>query len=103
MASIQQFEKNQNSVLPSRPLALSRFGFQGVGFKFGFELGRDQRIRRTQCGTWNPKPYNLKPRSGWVVVVKVETVEEGAERCPAAIGSDSLAFQNKDTEESCKL
>ena len=55
----------------------------------GGGMGRRQRIR-TQCGTWNPKPHNFKPRrGGWVVVVKVETADVGAERCPAAIGSDS--------------
>ena len=53
-------------------------------------MGRTQRIRRTQCGTWNPKPYNLKPqKGGWVVVVNVETADVGAENGPAAIGSDS--------------
>ena len=52
-------------------------------------MGRRQRIRRTQSGTWNPKPHNLKPRSGGCVAVKVETTDVGAERGPAAIGSDS--------------
>ena len=66
-------------MLPSRPLALPRFGFQGVGFKFSSWKGTNESEEPSvERGTQNHTTSSHGGVGGWVVVVKVETVEEGA-------------------------
>ena len=130
----------QESMLPSGPLALSRFGFQcgfQVRFRVGVEpeharnllgcthkkrhviqcffegsgMGRRQRIPRTHCGTWNPKPYNLKPcrecvGGWWWSMLKPRMWERRGVQLQLAPTLDELlllpfACKKKDTEESC--